>query len=285
MTPPTSPAANPYYGPDLIVRIINNAPAPVDVLILGSFTDLAWAIQKDNAIVDNIGTVFISGGDYNYTGPFVPSSWPYPSKTKGSAWNLFVDPLATERVLKSGIQNFVAMAKAAQDMLVTDMSMIDALGKPPVTPSQVMLYNITGKFAACTNQPDSSIKFWDESAAAMMLQLKAAGMERTPSLMPADQTFCTQWASNKDSINLVNGSHFGIPFPDAKYGVTIQSCTVVDPKAFVATYWDYMMAEPVCTPVMKITQPGWWENGRLLLSGKRASAEAVRARRASLLRR
>jgi hypothetical protein len=32
---PLSPAPNPYYGPDLIARILKNADAPVDIIILG----------------------------------------------------------------------------------------------------------------------------------------------------------------------------------------------------------------------------------------------------------
>ena len=32
---PLSPPPNPYYGPDLIARILKDADAPVDIIILG----------------------------------------------------------------------------------------------------------------------------------------------------------------------------------------------------------------------------------------------------------
>ena len=32
---PLSPPPNPYFGPDLIARILKNADAPVDIIILG----------------------------------------------------------------------------------------------------------------------------------------------------------------------------------------------------------------------------------------------------------
>ena len=109
--------------------------------------------------------------------PIVTEQSPYRlrqfPKTKGSTWNLFVDALATERVFKSGIKNFVAMAKAAQDMLVTDMTMIYDLGRPPVRQSP-HLYNITGDFAACTNHspPPQLSSGTSPPFVALMLQVR-----------------------------------------------------------------------------------------------------------------
>ena len=44
------------------------------------------------------------------------------------------------------------------------------------------------------------IKYWDESAAAIMLQLKAQGKEKSPA--KSSGTFCTQWTPYKDSMYL-----------------------------------------------------------------------------------
>ena len=51
----------------------------------------------------------------------------------------------------------------------------------------------------------------------------------------------------------------------------MQVCTEVNSTAFLQFYWDAMRANPVCTPINKITQPGWWTKGRLLVEqGARA---------------
>ena len=46
----------------------------------------------------------------------------------------------------------------------------------------------------------AAIKYWDESAAAIMLQLKAQGKEKSPG--KSNGTFCTQWTPYKDSMYL-----------------------------------------------------------------------------------
>lgn len=56
----------------------------------------------------------------------------------------------------------------------------------------------------------------------------------------------------------------------------LQVCTDVTPQAFIKFYWDAMKANPVCTPINKITQPGWWAKGRLLVEqGGRALTRAL----------
>ena len=44
------------------------------------------------------------------------------------------------------------------------------------------------------------VKYWDQSAAAIMLQLKAQGKEKSPA--KSTGTFCTKWTSYKDSMFL-----------------------------------------------------------------------------------
>jgi hypothetical protein len=44
------------------------------------------------------------------------------------------------------------------------------------------------------------VKYWDQSAAAIMLQLKAQGKEKTPA--KSTGTFCTQLSTYKNSMSL-----------------------------------------------------------------------------------
>ena len=59
----------------------------------------------------------------------------------------------------------------------------------------------------------------------------------------------------------------------------MQVCTDVNSTAFLEFYWDAMRANPVCTPINKITQPGWWAKGRLLVErGVRALSRVLQTR-------
>jgi hypothetical protein len=52
---------SPFEAVELIVYTLKYSQQPVDILVLGPFTNLAAAIIRDRSIVPKIGTLYISG--------------------------------------------------------------------------------------------------------------------------------------------------------------------------------------------------------------------------------
>ena len=71
-------------------RIVNDAPGEVTILALGSLTNVAMAILRDEAFVQNLRGVIFVGGKYDGRG-YAPG------------YNVLVDPEAAEVVVRSGV--------------------------------------------------------------------------------------------------------------------------------------------------------------------------------------
>eukprot|EP01098_Paradermamoeba_levis_P006277 TRINITY_DN2613_c0_g1_i1.p1 TRINITY_DN2613_c0_g1~~TRINITY_DN2613_c0_g1_i1.p1 ORF type:complete len:426 (+),score=118.21 TRINITY_DN2613_c0_g1_i1:1477-2754(+) len=213
----------------LIISTLESSPEPVDILLLGSATNVAKAFVTNPSIKKKVGTLFFSGGsfDANVAIENNPNkTFPYSTKTKGSSWNIFLDPLAAERLFVSGIPTYVFTSQA-QDDLHFDSTTASAV-KTQYNIDQFIIDTLY-KFAVCTGQPDSAISWWDESAAVWMEQLQQG--EST--------TICTEWQNITHAyVNLVDGSAFGRTFISSKPGTggTLYTCKHASLQGFMNRY-------------------------------------------------
>lgn len=85
----------------VIVDTVKNSPEPVTIFLTGNHTNLAEALRLDPSIANHINLVQVMGGAL-----FVPGNIAsdYPAIPNYVAeWNIWVDPVAAEEVLQSGI--------------------------------------------------------------------------------------------------------------------------------------------------------------------------------------
>jgi inosine-uridine nucleoside N-ribohydrolase len=98
----------PEHAVDAMRRIVNGAPGEVTILALGGLTNVAMAILRDEAFVDNVRGVIFVGGKYEGPG-FSPG------------YNVLVDPEAAEVVVRSGVPLLmVGDASRHDSVLVTE---------------------------------------------------------------------------------------------------------------------------------------------------------------------
>ncbi|CAF4174322.1 unnamed protein product, partial [Adineta steineri] len=114
---------SPFDAVELIIYTLKYSQRPVDILVLGPFTNIAAAITRDRSIVSKIGTLYVSGGQFKSISDY-PTLIPNPS-----------------------------------------LGTYPYLVKPSGTSSNVFLAN-------CTNQAESAIYWWDNSAAQLMVQMQ-----------------------------------------------------------------------------------------------------------------
>ncbi|CAF3651406.1 unnamed protein product [Rotaria socialis] len=151
---------SPFDSVELIVYALKYSQQPVDVLALGPFTNIAAAIVRDRSIIPKIGTLYVSG------------IYPYTSKTSGSSSNVFLDVLAVQRVDDSGIKKLVAIPSTVQKQLPTNISQVNMKLKQLNITLSPFIYGLITSLAKCTNQSESTIYWWDNSAAQLMVQLQ-----------------------------------------------------------------------------------------------------------------
>jgi len=225
---------SPLNAEELIVDILMGSDVPVDFIFLGPMTNLARALMLERRIADKIGTLYVSGTNFDGRSE-KPGSFPYSWKTSGSNWNTFADALAAQRVFNLGKPMFLMTGQAQNDLLVDPdlvwQLQID-LNLDSWIAGQVAL------FANCTGQPDSSIQYWDPSAAVMMINL----LEDTPDLL------CTEW----DDINMIvvlnEGGSFGRTYEDPT-GVPAKICRHTNLTYFLDEYWPTVAGVSQCPPV------------------------------------
>ncbi|CAF0934722.1 unnamed protein product [Adineta steineri] len=88
---------SPFDAVELIIYTLKYSRRPVDILVLGPFTNIAAAITRDRSIVSKIGTLYVSGGQFKSISDYptlIPNPklgiYPYLKKPPGTSYNVFL---------------------------------------------------------------------------------------------------------------------------------------------------------------------------------------------------
>lgn len=173
----TLPVNNtPPYGSAIALLIdkITGSSSPVTILSIGGGTNLAMAFQEQPQLLKNISRIYMMGGvinDYNNqqtpgnVGSFNPD---YTNQV--AEWNVFVDPLAAQLVLQSGVPITLIPLNATNQVPLT-FQFYTALGifiaENPSAPAGARLI-----FDALSTQLSTitagQYYFWDPLAAVLL---------------------------------------------------------------------------------------------------------------------
>lgn len=86
---------------ELIVQTLRASREPMVVFVTGAQTNLAEALRLDPNIAGQIRDVYIMGGSI-YAGGNIHRDWP-DIENEVAEWNIWVDPLAADEVVESGL--------------------------------------------------------------------------------------------------------------------------------------------------------------------------------------
>ena len=92
---PTSRSPVEEPAPELLASSILGSDGPVTVYADGPQTNLASALRLDPSITENIDMAYIMGGAFDVAGNTI--------RNPGAEWNIWVDPVAADEVLSSGM--------------------------------------------------------------------------------------------------------------------------------------------------------------------------------------
>jgi len=237
---PNPKGHSPLDAEELITHTLKTSDEPVDLLMLGPFTNLARAIKADPSIIDSIGTVYISGGDLNTWG--VPDTleqelqgprFPYTAITKGATWNVWLDPYAVHYVISSlsywpKPPKVVAITEQGQNTLPMGPDPFESADLSSHSERFKFVHDFIHSFAQCygVGQDISQFKWWDQSAALLMVDVMNGN----------HSDVCTEWHTTTISMNLNNGPKFGQMF-EYEDGIQMDMCISMNKTAFLTSFW------------------------------------------------
>lgn len=151
---------------DLYIRLLNAAKEKVSILCIGPMTNLALALQKAPAIKKKIKRVVAMAGALRAPGNIIVPGFTDAQVDTVSEWNCFIDPVAVEIVLNSGLDITLVPLDATNQAPVEQsfMQRFIASAETPVARFQAVLFK--NKLGAVET---GEFYFWDPLAAGIAL--------------------------------------------------------------------------------------------------------------------
>jgi inosine-uridine nucleoside N-ribohydrolase len=229
----------------LLVETIESADQPVHLLVAGPMANIAAALDLRPQIVDNLAGIVAMGGALEVNGSVAPA---YTAE-----WNLWVDPVAANSVLQSGVPVQLVPLDATNDVPAT-IFFYEALESARSTPAADLVYEFFTRNDY--NLEGGSYFFWDPLAAVSIVlpevlttEVRSVAVveepsDRTGALIETPDGAEVRVALSADRrmfeetfLSTLDGGipiSVDIPIPEATVRYTGQTCTFDGQSEFVA---------------------------------------------------
>jgi pyrimidine-specific ribonucleoside hydrolase len=178
-------------APEILAAAIHDAGAPVELLALGPLTNVALALRRDPAIVDDLEGVTIMGGALDVPGNVI--------RNAVAEWNIWVDPVSAREVFDSGAEITLVPLDATNEAPVTPF-FADALAGHHVTPEADTVQ------ALFESQPyllAGQYSFWDPLSAAILSDPALASVrDRRVSVLEGEKATQGQIVDDPDGATI-----------------------------------------------------------------------------------
>jgi inosine-uridine nucleoside N-ribohydrolase len=144
---------------DLLIRTAHGSARPVRLLAIGPLTNVALAFDRDPAIADHLADIVVMGGAVDVEGTVEPH---YRAE-----WNIWADPAAADRVLRSGVP-ITLVPLDATNAVPASVFFHEALAEQMSTPEAELVYEFFATHPF--NLEGGAYFFWDVLAAAAMVE-------------------------------------------------------------------------------------------------------------------
>jgi pyrimidine-specific ribonucleoside hydrolase len=172
VTIPDSGEPSPLNAPELIVSTLQNTDEKISIVAVGPLTNIADAIQTAPEIVSRIEAVYIMGGAVEVDGNVGMSGVGIDNPF--AEWNIYIDPVAANLVLGSGVPIILVPLDATRDVPVT-RNFYNSLDEHRSTPSANLVFEL---MTANLDFIDSGgFQFWDSLTAAIFTDETIATFE------------------------------------------------------------------------------------------------------------
>ncbi len=101
--PPSQRSEDERHAVDLLHAVIDGHEAPVTLLATGPLTNVAQWLERYPADAGGVDRVVIMGGALDAPGNIIVPGFTDDNPNKKAEWNIYVDPLAADQVLRSSL--------------------------------------------------------------------------------------------------------------------------------------------------------------------------------------
>lgn len=203
---------------ELLAEVITAADEPVRIYADGPLTNIATLFDRSPDI-ENVAGITLMGGALDVPG----TTFDNPD----AEWNIWVDPVAAERVLAAGHPVTVVPLDATNDVPLTPMHVLE-LESYDATPIAETVNDLMGSIRGAEQ---GFVYFWDQLTAAVMIDESLVTFE--------DRTVSVTTEGDPSAVGTM------LDDPD---GHAVRVAVGADREAFEATFFTTLMGEPV-TPV------------------------------------
>lgn len=162
--PPINPEKIYPDSTTLLAKLLHNSKIPVDILAIGSMTNIAAVITADPKLKSKIRRIFSMGGAVNVPGNLRVHGFTENHTNTKAEWNYYIDPIATKIVFESGIPITLVPLDATNKVPLTREFIKKLDGKNPKSPEAFSLRIFENIEKSSTN---GEYYHWDPLTAAV----------------------------------------------------------------------------------------------------------------------
>lgn len=151
-------------GPTLLARLLREADSPVDILAIGSMSNIATVIKAQPELKSKISRIISMGGAVDVPGNVRVHGFTDEHTNMQAEWNFYIDPLAAQIVLQSGIPITLVPLDATNKVPLTD-DFIARAQQTKTTSAESFVARIFQKIKESTT--NGEYFHWDPLAAAL----------------------------------------------------------------------------------------------------------------------
>jgi pyrimidine-specific ribonucleoside hydrolase len=152
---------------ELMSGLLRSSPEKVNILALGPLTNISEVFEKEPELVDKVGKLVIMGGALRVKGNIIVPGFTDHLKNKVAEWNIFIDPLAAQKVFRSGVPKVLVPLDATNQVQVT-AAFVDSFKKQIKSPEARFMGQVFDKETEFIKSGE--FFFWDPLAAALAVE-------------------------------------------------------------------------------------------------------------------
>lgn len=153
-----------WDGPTLLAHLLRESQEPVDILAIGSMTNIATAIRAEPNLKSKIRRIISMGGAVTTGGNLRVHGFTDHHPNTKAEWNYYIDPVAAKIVFESGVQILLVPLDATNKVPLTK-DFISRLDNRNPNPLEAFAHRIFKNIVQSTT--NGEYFHWDPLTAAI----------------------------------------------------------------------------------------------------------------------
>lgn len=154
----------PMNAVELMRHLLRNSPEKVNILTLGPLTNISEVFEQEPALMEKVGKLVIMGGAVRVKGNIIVPGFTDHLKNRVAEWNIFIDPVAAQKVFRSRVPKVLVPLDATNQVQVT-AAFVDDFKKQSKSPEAKFMCQVFDKETEFIKSGE--FFFWDPLAAAL----------------------------------------------------------------------------------------------------------------------